>query len=231
MTEKEGFIDSQVLTKWVKYFLWVQIVVALMAVATDVWEYHVLSNISNDFYDTYDQMMKEINDSDLRQSIMGILYIAVFVISGILILKWIHRMNHNARQLGGEHMQFTPGWSIGYYFIPFVNLWKPYQAMVEIFNVSKNPNNWSNETESFMLGVWWFLWIVNNILGRLIFRWSQDAEEITAFINLNILTQVSDVLDILLSLSLLWIVKKVYVMQVKQVDKKLRSDESGALLT
>lgn len=72
---------------------------------------------------------------------------------------------------------------------------------------------------------------MNTILGRLIFRLSKDAEEISTFININIMTQVSHCLDILLSLTLLWIVRKIYGMQIEQVDKKLRTSESDALLT
>lgn len=118
----------------------------------------LFSDINNDVYASYDEMKEDINDSDSRQFAMGIVYVVVFVISGIFILRWIHKMNHNARHLSGEHMQFTPGWSYSdnspwYYFIPLLNLWKPYQAMVEIFKVSKQPGSWPSVKEPSVLAM------------------------------------------------------------------------------
>ena len=49
-----------------------------------------------------------------------------------------HRANYNARQLGAADMRFTPGWAVGWHFIPIAWFWKPYQAMTEIWRASVN---------------------------------------------------------------------------------------------
>ena len=110
-------------------------------------------------------------------------------------------------------MEFTPGWSIGYYFIPILTLWKPFQAMKEIWRASHNPDSWPTEKASSILGLWWFLWIVTNMLGQAVLRMSAGAEELQEFMRINILTQVSDALAIPLALVTLSIVNSIFRAQ------------------
>ncbi|MGV6806985.1 MAG: DUF4328 domain-containing protein [bacterium] len=214
MTDTENnYKDSSSLTNWVRYMLYAQIVVALIAIASNFLEYQLLSDYQNGVYTSQEKAVADGEASDQRQQMVGLIYLAVFIISGFLILRWIYRANYNARQLGAKDMKFTPGWSIGYYFIPILTLWKPFQAMKEIWKASHNPNNWSNEKASSILGLWWFLWIVSNMLGQAVFRMSTGAEELQELMNLNIITQISDALGIPLALVTLSIVNSIYKAQ------------------
>ena len=67
---------------------------------------------------------------------VGWVDLVLAIVTGTTFLLWIYRSNKNLRALSGESMTFTPGWSVGWYFIPIVCLWKPYQVMKEIWNVS-----------------------------------------------------------------------------------------------
>ena len=213
----DGFRNSDSLTRWVKYMLYAQIIVASISILSGYLEYQLLSDYQNGVYTSQEMAVADGEASDQRQGIIGVVYLVVFVISGFLILRWIHRANYNARQLGAENMEFTPGWSIGYYFIPILALWKPYQAMKEIWKASKNPSNWNSQSVSRLLPIWWSIWIISNILKQAIFNLSMRAEELNELINLNIITQVSNTLDILLALVLLAMVSNIHNMQASQV--------------
>lgn len=213
----DGFRNSDSLTRWVKYMLYAQIIVASISILSGYLEYQLLSDYQNGVYTSQEMAVADGEASDQRQGIIGVVYLVVFVISGFLILRWIHRANYNARQLGAENMEFTPGWSIGYYFIPILTLWKPYQAMKEIWKASKNPSNWNSQSVSRLLPIWWSIWIISNILKWAIFRLSMRAEELNELINLNIITQVSNTLDIALALVLLAMVSNIHNMQASQV--------------
>lgn len=213
----DGFRNSDSLTRWVKYMLYAQIIVASISILSGYLEYQLLSDYQNGVYTSQEMAVADGEASDQRQGIIGVVYLVVFVISGFLILRWIHRANYNARQLGAENMEFTPGWSIGYYFIPILTLWKPYQAMKEIWKASKNPSNWNSQSVSRLLPIWWSIWIISIILAHAIFSLSMRAEELNELINLNIITQVSNTLDILLALVLLAMVSNIHNMQASQV--------------
>lgn len=56
----------------------------------------------------------------------------------------------------------TPGWAVGWYFIPIANLWKPFAAMRDIVATSTS----GQALPSFLLPMWWALWIVSLFAER-----------------------------------------------------------------
>ena len=134
------------LITWIKYLLYVQVALALIAIGSNLMEYQLLTDFQNGVYFSQEMAVADAEANDKRQQIIAFSYLAVFIISGILILKWIYQSSQNARYLGAKDMAFTPAWSIGFYFIPIVSLWKPYQAMKEIWQASQTPNNWQIQT-------------------------------------------------------------------------------------
>lgn len=97
--------------------------------------------------------------SDSRQALLGVLYVVIFLVTGILFLLWTYLANRNARSLGATGMKFTPGWAIGWYFIPILNLWKPYQALRETFKASHPDcsDDWQQAPHPDILRLWWTL--------------------------------------------------------------------------
>jgi Domain of unknown function (DUF4328) len=214
LSEINEFRKSESLTKWVRYMLYTQVIIAVISIISGYFEYQLLTDFQNGVYTSQELAIADAEASDQRQSLIGIAYLIVFIVSGFLILRWIHRANYNARQLGAENMTFTPGWSIGYYFIPILTLWKPYQAMKEIWKASKIPTDWEVAGTSSILPIWWTLWLISGFLGQTILRLTMSAEELPELLNVNMITQTSNVLDIPLALVTLAIVNSIYGMQI-----------------
>lgn len=100
---------------------------------------------------------------------IGIGNALVYLVSGITFLVWIHRSTANAHALGAQGIEVTPGWAVGYWFIPILNLFRPYQATCEIYraSVAKDPINWKSDALPGFFPVWWFCWIVGGFLSRI----------------------------------------------------------------
>jgi len=212
--QQAKFNDPTNLTKWVKIFIYTQMAIAIIAIISGALEYQFLSDFKNGVYTSQELVIEDGEASDARQKVVGIVQAIIFIITGILILKWIYRANYNSRQLGATGMKFTPGMSIGWYFIPIASLWKPYQAMKEIWKTSSNPQDWGAQPTSSLFPWWWLFWIVYSLLGNTSFRLAIRAEEINEFIAANIVTQLSDITVIPLSFILVSIINKVHEMQV-----------------
>lgn len=117
-------------------------------------------------------------DLEILRGFFGLGVLAVRIPLIIVFAMWIYRANWNARALGAKRMEFTPGWSVGWYFIPIANLFKPYLAMKETWKATQTPafEDWRQAPSSGLLPLWWFLWIAHGILGQIAFRLSWYAE-------------------------------------------------------
>lgn len=98
--------------------------------------------------------------------------LAVLVASIIAISMWIYRAHANLHEAGLPALEFTPGWAVGWYFIPIANLFKPLQAMRELWTDSHQTSDSFSAQPPGNLGAWWGFWIVGNILGNISTRLS-----------------------------------------------------------
>lgn len=125
-----------------------------------------------------------------------------FVASVIVVGRWIYRASANAHAIS-DQMTISPGWAVGSYFIPILNLFRPFQAMREIWLASHFRGNWHGEPSPTLLVVWWGLWIVTNMLGWVAFRLEQALELVL------ILDLVTSVLIVPLCLALIAIMRRI----------------------
>jgi hypothetical protein len=117
-------------------------------------------------------------------------------------------------------MTFTPGWSVGWFFIPIANLWKPYQAVKEIWEVSRGPSAPEHSNVQPLLGWWWFFWLVallaSNASARLTFR----ADSVDELITANVVTNIADAIDIPSCLLTIAVITRIYQAQMARAAQQ-----------
>ncbi|MGQ0588067.1 MAG: DUF4328 domain-containing protein [Sphingosinicella sp.] len=87
------------------------------------------------------------------------------IVCFFVVGRWIYVTNANAHAFGTGEMTISPGWAVGWFFIPIANLFKPYEAMKETWRVSHQFGGLLEDAESGLPPLWWGLWIVTNIVG------------------------------------------------------------------
>jgi hypothetical protein len=197
--------DPTSLTKFLKVMLWISLGISILSMLSDFMQMTLLSAGS------FSQAKAESND--IRQRIIGLLYLATFIVTGITFLKWIYRANSNCHGFGAQGMKFSPGWSIGCYFIPILNFYRPYQAMKEIWRVSKNPSNWQKERGSALLGWWFGLWLISAFVGQLNFRMSMKANTVSSLKESTTVSIISGVIDIPLCIVTVSLISAIFLNQ------------------
>lgn len=193
------------LTKFLKTMLWILVAISILGLLSDFMQMNLLST------GTFSQAEAESND--IRQQIISIIYLICFVFTGITFLKWIHCANTNCHGFGAQDMEFNPRWSIGYYFVPILNLYRPYHAMKEIWKVSTNPTYWQNQITSPLLSWWWTLWLIAGFIGQASFRMSMRANTINSLRTATAVSIASGFIDILLYIVAVSIVSAIYTKQ------------------
>lgn len=102
--------------------------------------------------------------------LVSLLHIPLFLATIVFFLIWLHRAFNNLSALRAGNLEFSPGWAVGWWFVPFANLVKPYQVMSELWNESDPDFDPDGSFLSSAVGApplvgwWWALFIVSNIL-------------------------------------------------------------------
>jgi hypothetical protein len=121
--------------------------------------------------------IEEAELNDLREGAIGLLHLGVYVVTAIVFCVWIVRAQKNVWAFGYPQ-EITPGWAVGWFFIPVANLWKPYQAMKALW-LSSVPDR----SHAPLLPIWWTFWLLSNFIGRITFQTSMKADTVEALIS------------------------------------------------
>jgi len=84
----------------------------------------------------------------------------------VVFLRWTYRAMSNVHALGANGVD-SPGWAVGSFFIPFVNLVAPYTAMSQIWRASISAGDWEAENAP-IVGIWWALWLIAGLGGWIV---------------------------------------------------------------
>lgn len=147
--QPDGFRDPTTLTSWTRGLLCASAAVSAFLVWANVIEYQALPD----------------GETVSRLPLWAITVVPlVSVLTPVVVLFWVQCASSNVRALGATGLKFTPGWAVGWYFVPIANLWKPFQAMLEIWRASANPREWQRQSGSALLWCWWSLWVLNFVV-------------------------------------------------------------------
>ena len=202
--QDHGFRDPTRLTNWTRSFLCASIVVVLFSAGTSTAEllgYRVES------------------PSPLLLLFVipwAIVMGGIVVTTAVMVLNWIHRANYNARQLGAADLDFSPGWAVGWYFVPVAWFWKPYQVMKEIWRASASPKDWRLQGGSPLLVWWWALWLVRGWGSELVPGAAIPGFDAALTETLEAVADIAaDILYVPLTLVLLMIIDRIHNLQMR----------------
>ncbi|KAF0092921.1 MAG: hypothetical protein E1N59_3319 [Puniceicoccaceae bacterium 5H] len=81
----------------------------------------------------------------------------------IFFLLWVYRAQLNLRFLGARDRDFSPGWAVGWFFIPLANLVKPFEMMTQLAERSRAPSMPSRPWRQ--MGALILFWWITHIAG------------------------------------------------------------------
>ena len=197
-----SYVDPAFITTFTLVFLIAAIVLDSAGAVARFGERALFHSIQSMAYETDEAMMAAANASDARVLLVGMLQTLVTIVSGIVFLFWTYRVCQNAHYLNMVSMTNTPGWAVGWYFIPIFNLWRPYLALREAFVASCHPEG-EQSSGTTMIGIWWFVYIFSAFFGRIVFRMSLrigDEPEMAELFTVNGLQIVGNIVGVLLSI-------------------------------
>ena len=161
--------------------------------------------------------LNEARASDSLVSGVALASVGVYVLAGIAVLMWLHRVVRNNQSLGERYLRFSPGFAVGCWFIPFVNLVLPYQAVREAWGASDPELPWSTPDtrrrsgSSGLVLAWWLTFIAGSLAGlaTLGFGPSSGVDVLTRVRAITYITVVQEALHLAAVLLLIAVVARL----------------------
>lgn len=100
--------------------------------------------------------------------LLGFASMLLFVAAMIGILLWLHRARQNLVDAGLEELRYSPGWSVGSFFVPFVNFVVPFLSMRELYNRSHGEIPELAQSSVSSVASWWTC----HVVGSLVLIWT-----------------------------------------------------------
>ena len=176
--------------------VWIMLSVDVLMGLSNYFQYRMILGWENG--EMYSMEAAQANDS--RQIWIAVLMVIIFVVHFVTFIMWFRRAYFNLH-LRVRNLEHSEGWAAGSWFVPFVNLYMPYQIMRELYLETyallggKKGQYPENYTTAYV-GWWWFLVIVTSIASRIDSFYARGAEEIPELITSSLISAISSLLEI-----------------------------------
>lgn len=179
--------------------IWIVLAMDIVALVSGYFQYDLLNEVDSG----HSISMDTATANDTREQMIGIVYFILFVISAVTFIQWFRRAYYNLH-IKTPALSFGEGWAAGSWFVPIISLYRPFQIMKELYRVTGlllegkgllAPGGLSTST----LGWWWALWLISNLMGQFVFRFTLNAESLDDLITATVAGMVDNGIGIVLA--------------------------------
>ena len=206
--------------------IWISLIMEMISLVSDYFQYNLLqaADRGDDISDA------ALIANDMRQQIVAIVYLIVFIISAVTFIQWFRRAYYNLHTKV-SYLSHSEGWAAGSWFVPFVNLYRPYQIMKELYVETGNLLTRSgiavrNRMDSTLLGSWWTLWIMVGITSQFSFRLSMKAETIGELSVSTMASMIASLLSVPMALVTIRLIRN-YAENEEQLAELIPEEEAA----
>ncbi|MEZ4268845.1 MAG: DUF4328 domain-containing protein [Myxococcota bacterium] len=150
--------------------------------------------------------------NDTREAVVGIAHFVVMLCTYVVVGRFLYRTSQRLHAVAGASMEFTPGWTIGWFFVPVASLFKPYEAVREMWQVSAPPAEGRLPSATDVPAAfrwWWGLWLVDSVFSIAVLRSSADSTTIEGLMTTSVLDGISALLALAAVFPTLWLVRNL----------------------
>ncbi len=201
--------------------IWVILALEVASLISAYLQYNLLYTFENGGWVS----PKSADVNDLRELVISITYMVMFIISAVFFIQWFRRAYFNLHLLV-KPLSHTEGWAAGSWFVPIISLYRPFQIMKELYEETSAYLRIEGvvKNESFstqFLSWWWALWILSNFLGQIIFR--LPTETMDQLINATMVNIIAHIIGIPLALITIKVIKEYANME--SLMKEVKTEE------
>jgi hypothetical protein len=224
------YVSAEGMARAVLIALAIVVLVDLVAAASDIAEIRLLNRaIAGEFVSD-----AEFDRNDERQGAIGIVQTVLAIATAAIYLVWQYRTHANLPALRVIDLNSTPRWSVVVWFIPILNIWRPYQITAEMARasdpryLSDDGLAWQGAAVPPVFGFWWAAWLVASYLGRIAFRLVLgEPDSLEEFRGESFAWLASDVADAIAALLAMLVVMRIAQAQAAKQRRIVAMERSA----
>jgi hypothetical protein len=181
----EGFVPGGERARLAATLLLVSLATSVLAIGSSALDIGVLLDAKSGHF----LSDAEADAVDMRAMIVGGIYLLVFIATAVAFGRFVAQANRNVRSLGA-HVEYSPASMVWWYFVPIANLWKPYDAIKQVWiaTLTRHPDEYIHLDA---LRGWWAAWVVSSVIDRISTKMgeSEDLDTLLASSVIDVLSQ------------------------------------------
>lgn len=137
--------------------------------------------------------------------------VAVFIVVAVLFLRLLYKAVQQARTFAVPYSYVTPGWAVGYWFVPIINLYQPFRVVKALFAScaqQAGPDAKPAAGEQLLSG-WWGMLLISGVAQRMLASTQTDFETRTGVTSYAEYSIVCNLLEIAATVLFMMVVKRL----------------------
>lgn len=214
--------------KWAEYLIWSLLILGFFSFYSSYLQHDLLLKIQEGFPVSDHQL--EMND--LREGLIALLNLLLYIVSVITFIMWFRRSYYNLHSRSANPT-YDEGWAAGAWFVPILNLFRPYRIMEELDDkmsyLIKQRTGEEMKSNKTLIGCWWALWIIGGIVGNYVAKTGLRAETLDELMTSTNADMVGYVFDIPLALLAIFVIRSVAKKEAYLTELEAKKTEVTAL--
>ena len=103
---------------------------------------------------------------NLLGALIGIAEPVGILVCAIFVGRVVYRAMRNLHTISNKKAKMSPAWTVGWYFIPIANLWKPAEGMSQVYHGTYDAVGKRSAANS-PIPLWWTFWLLNYLISNI----------------------------------------------------------------
>lgn len=177
------------------HMIWAVLIIDLFAIVSNYFQYRLLQDLNNGI----NISEADLTNNDLRVGLISVLYLIIYILSGITFIQWFRRAYNNLDSR--TRVDHSEGWAAGAWFVPIICLFRPYKIMKELFEktdrlIKDKTSAATGNSQMTLIGLWWALWIIVGYVGNYALKTGFNSDTIEGLSDSTIADIVSSFIEI-----------------------------------
>ncbi len=192
-----------------------------------VYDIHLLG-LFNEAVDGSDSAFRALEPAADTSAALYYANAVILLVTAAFFLVWVYRAHANVRVLRFAELKFTPGWAVGWWFIPLFNLVQPARAMAELYRIAETRNPSAGRTHIRIRPViaWWSLLLISSGAARAGIA-GEPADPVEPIRQLFVFQIIGNILYLVAGVLAIWLVRQISEGIDRAKAPADRADRSG----